>query len=355
MHAALTLAERGLGRVAPNPAVGCVLVKDGAIIARGWTQPGGRPHAEAEALARAGAAARGATAYVSLEPCAHHGVTAPCADALIGAGVARVVIAAGDPDPRTNGAGLARLRQAGIAVTTDVLAPRARALNAGFILKVRQNRPLVSAKLAVSLDGRVATGAGDSQWITGAAARRHGHLERARHDAIMVGAGTLRADNPSLTCRLPGLEGASPQRVVVLGRQPADPALALLRDPECWVFGAAPGAIAIAPGADGLPDPAAVLAALAARGITRLLLEGGPALITGFLRAGLVDRLLWYQAPRLIGGDGHAAIGGLSVAKLAQTLDYRPAGECGLGPDRLLVYIRHGLDEELAATCSPES
>ena len=196
MHAALALAERGLGRVAPNPAVGCVLVRDGAILARGWTQAGGRPHAEAEALACAGDAARGATAYVSLEPCAHHGVTPPCADALIGAGVARVVIAAGDPDPRTNGAGLARLRQAGIAVTTTVLARQAQALNAGFILKVRQNRPLVSAKLAVSLDGRVATPTGESQWVTGEAARRHGHLERARHDAIMIGAGTLRADNP---------------------------------------------------------------------------------------------------------------------------------------------------------------
>lgn len=355
MRAALNLAARGLGRVAPNPAVGCVLVKDGTIVGRGWTQPGGRPHAETQALARAGAAARGATAYVSLEPCAHHGVTPPCADALIGAGVARVVAAAGDPDPRTNGAGIARLRAAGIAAETGLLAAEARLLNIGFFLKVLKNRPFVTAKIAASLDGRVATGAGDSQWVTGEAARLHGHLERARHDAILIGAGTLRADNPRLTCRLPGLEAASPQRIVLMGSSAVPGDLALLRDPSVWVIGSGCGALDVPAGADGLPEPAGVLALLAGRGITRLLIEGGPRLITAFMAAGLVDRLLWYQAPRVIGGDGQPAIGALGVDNLAQALEYQPAGECMLGQDRLLVYTRRRSEEEIAGPCSPES
>jgi len=218
MAAALGLARRGLGRVWPNPAVGCVIVRDGLVVGRGWTAPGGRPHAEAVALERAGDLAHGATAYVTLEPCAHHGRTPPCADALVRAGVARVVTALGDPDPRTAGEGHARLRQAGIAVAEGTGADAAEEVNAGFLKRVRHGRPLVTLKLATTLDGRIATAAGESQWITGPRARQDGHRLRAAHDAIIVGSGTALADDPGLTCRLPGLEGASPVRVVFDGR-----------------------------------------------------------------------------------------------------------------------------------------
>ena len=215
MGAALALASRGIGNVWPNPAVGCLIVRDDIIVGRGWTRPGGRPHAETEALQQAGEAARGATAYVTLEPCAHHGKTPPCADALIAAGVARVVVALDDPDDRVNGRGLTRLSEAGIAVDVGVCADKARSLNAGFLTRVTLDRPFVAIKAATSLDGRIATGTGESQWITGEAARRRGHLLRATHDAIMIGRGTLERDDPALTCRLPGLEARSPVRVVL--------------------------------------------------------------------------------------------------------------------------------------------
>ena len=205
MRAAFALARRGLGNVWPNPAVGCVLVRDGRVVGRGWTQPGGRPHAETEALRRAGALARGATAYVSLEPCSHWGRTSPCADALIAAGVRRVVAALEDPDPRVSGSGIARLREAGIAVETGLGAAEAAEINAGFLTRQRLGRPLVTLKLATSLDGKIATATGESQWITGPSARAYAHKLRAEHDAIMVGTGTVLADDPQLTCRLPGL------------------------------------------------------------------------------------------------------------------------------------------------------
>src|SRR5437773_406942 len=213
--ATLALARRGLGRVWPNPAVGCVIARDGRILGRGWTQPGGRPHAETEALARAGAAAHGATAYVSLEPCCHVGRTPPCADALIAAGLSRVVVALEDPDPRVAGGGLARVRAAGIAVEAGLCAAEAAEINAGFFQRVRLGRPLVTLKLATSLDGRIATASGESRWITGPAARERAHLLRAAHDAILVGTDTVIADDPQLTCRLPGLADHSPVRVVI--------------------------------------------------------------------------------------------------------------------------------------------
>ena len=214
MALALSLGRRGQGNCWPNPAVGCVIVKDGRIIGRGWTKPGGRRHAETEALAQAGAAARGATAYVTLEPCSHDGVTPPCAKALINAGVARVVGAIGDSDPRVSGQGFEMLRMAGIEVTTGVLADQAARDHAGFFLKTEQGRPLVTLKLASSFDGRIATGSGQSKWITGPAARRAVHAMRARHDAVMVGAGTARADDPSLTVRDLGVDH-QPVRVVI--------------------------------------------------------------------------------------------------------------------------------------------
>ena len=218
MHAALTLARRGLGDVWPNPAVGCVLVNGRRVVGRGWTQFGGRPHAETEALRRAGPVSRGATAYISLEPCDHHGETAPCTEALISSGISRAVIAIEDPDTRVCGRGEARLRAAGIAVDMGVCRAAAAEVNAGFLLRVTEGRPLVTLKVATTLDGRIATGSGDSRWITGDAARIVAHRLRAEHDAVIVGSNTALADDPELTCRLPGMERRSPVRIVLDGR-----------------------------------------------------------------------------------------------------------------------------------------
>lgn len=357
MRAALALARRGLGNVAPNPAVGCLIVRDRRIVGRGWTQPGGRPHAETEALRRAGEAARGATAYVTLEPCCHWGRTPPCTDAMIAAGLARAVIAVRDPDPRVNGEGVARLRDAGIAVTEGVLEREAAALNAGFILRVRGGRPLVTLKLATTLDGRIATAGGESRWITGAAARRLAHGLRARHDAILIGSGTALADDPELTVRVPGLVPRGhpgPVRIVADGRArlPLTARLvATARTVPTWVL-TTPGAdrhrvaaladcgvtvIAVPPDANGQPEPLAALRALAQRGITRVLVEGGSRLAASLLRAGLVDRLAWFHAPAVLGSDATPAIGALSLPHLSAMPTWRVEEEERLGPDRLLV------------------
>lgn len=353
MAMALALAERGLGNVWPNPTVGCVLVKDGHVVGRGWTQPGGRPHAETEAIARAGAAAaRGSTAYVTLEPCVHHGRTPPCTDAMLTAGIARAVIAIPDPDPRVDGRGIARLRAAGMEVAVGCLAEEARRQNDGFFLRVGQGRPAVSLKLATSADGRIATATGESQWITGPEARAEGHRLRLRHDAILIGSGTALADDPLLTCRLPGLERHSPVRVVVDRRLRLGAGSRLARSARempVWLFTGedrAPRAAALREaGMEVLPllaeEPEAglreVLATLAARGLTRVLVEGGAALATAFLRAGLVDRLYWFDAPLVLGGDGAPAVGPLGVRRLAEGRRWRRVEERRLGPDRLAV------------------
>ncbi len=347
MAMALRLASRGLGRVAPNPAVGCLLVKNGHIIARGWTQPGGRPHAEQVALERVAEDARGATAYVTLEPCAHYGRTPPCAKALIRAGVARVVVALEDPDPRTAGKGLAALTAAGLETRVGVLADKAERLNRGFLLKVCENRPLVSLKIAQSLDGRIASATGHSQWITGEDARGHGHLLRARHDAILIGSGTYYADHPRLDCRLPGLSDRTPQRVLLCSRPPdsVPPGwwYTQIVDTDQEAADAGEGAVLKVPAQatrTGVSIPA-VLRQLADRGITRLLVEGGAGIATAFLRENLVDRLYLYTAPLLIGGDGKAAVGLLDVENVTQ--DSRRFHLCGqrmLGNDQLHVYER---------------
>jgi diaminohydroxyphosphoribosylaminopyrimidine deaminase/5-amino-6-(5-phosphoribosylamino)uracil reductase len=356
MAVALRLAERGLGSVWPNPAVGCVLVRDGRIVGRGWTQPGGRPHGEVEALRRAGTSALGATAYVSLEPCAHYGRTPPCTMALLQAGIRRVVVATIDPDPRVDGRGIEQLRQAGVEVAVGLGRAEADAINAGFILRVRANRPLVTLKLATSLDGRIATQSGASQWITGDQARARGHLLRASHDAIMIGSGTALADDPSLTCRLPGLEDRSPVRVVLDQRLRLSPSGRLTtgaRTVPTWLFTGADaperqrhalGALGVdvqvaGPDDSGRLDLREVLAALAARGITRVLVEGGAELAASLLRQHLVDRLAWFQAPMLIGGDGYAAIGALGIDAIADALAVDPAGGALLACDRLERYI----------------
>ncbi|WP_201153246.1 bifunctional diaminohydroxyphosphoribosylaminopyrimidine deaminase/5-amino-6-(5-phosphoribosylamino)uracil reductase RibD [Rhodothalassium salexigens] len=349
MAHALALARRGLGRTAPNPAVGCVLVRDGAVVGRGWTRPGGRPHAERIALDQAGSAARGATAYVTLEPCAHHGRTPPCADALVAAGIARAVVAIEDPDPRTAGRGLARLAAAGVALTLGVGAEAARAVGAGFLTRVTCGRPLVTLKLATSLDGRIALANGQSQWITGSQARRRGHLLRAQHDAILVGSGTALADDPALTVRLAGLEDRSPVRVLLdrRGRFPGPlGAGARLFDgtaPTLLVTESAPGPLP--PGVARLdaPDPGDlhdVLRQLAARGITRLLVEGGGTVHAAFARAGLVDRIVWFRAAGLIGGDGVAGVGPLDLDALADMPRFACVDRLDLGGDTLETYVK---------------
>jgi diaminohydroxyphosphoribosylaminopyrimidine deaminase/5-amino-6-(5-phosphoribosylamino)uracil reductase len=330
-----------LGNVWPNPAVGCVIVKDGRVVGRGWTQPGGRPHAETEALARAGDAARGATAYVTLEPCCHWGRTPPCADALIKAGIGRIVAAAEDPDPRVAGSGLARLRDAGLSVESGLCADEATELNAGFFQRIRLGRPLVTLKLAASLDGRIATASGESRWITGAAARERAHLLRAEHDAVLVGTGTALADDPQLTCRLPGLTRRSPVRVVLdraLRLPPSARLIAEARESPTWlatVPSADPGRldelrragveiVMAEPDNSGRIDLSALLTMLGGRGLTRLLVEGGGQLAAALLRAGLVDRLVWIGAPLLIGGDGIPAVAALGAAALSDA----PRFEC---------------------------
>lgn len=338
MRAALGLARRGLGRVAPNPAVGCVLVKGGAAVARGWTGDGGHPHAEEAALGRAGVSARGATAYVTLEPCAHRS----CARKLAEAGVARVVVACGDPDPRTAGRGLDILRDAGVEVARGVCAAEAQALNRGFILRVTQGRPLVTLKTATSLDGCVALANGRSQWITGARARARGHLERARHDAVLVGIGTALADDPALTTRLPGV-AHDPARIV-LDTYLRLPEGARLAAPGTWLLHAGdPGGRARALEARGVRllrgpmDIPSILGALAREGLTRVLVEGGPAVLTSFLEAGLWDRLLWFRAGAVMGGDARGAVGPLGLEAMGAVPRLARESIEALGPDVLEV------------------
>lgn len=338
MGHALALARRGLGRVWPNPSVGCVIVQGGRVVGRGVTAPGGRPHAEPQALAQAGAAARGATAYVTLEPCAHHGRTPPCADALVAAGVARVVTALEDPDPRVSGGGHAILRAARIAVTTGVLESEARALQRGFLTRITRGRPMVTLKLATSLDGRIATAAGESRWITGAQARARVHRMRANHDAVLVAGGTARADDPELTVRGQGV-ACQPLRVIAArtldvprgGRLeasiPQGP-LWLLHGPsasaEARAHWAMAGArlIEVAETPTGL-DPAALLARLGAEGLTRLFCEGGGQFAASLLRAGVVDRLEVFGAGLALGADGRPALGALGLTALADAPRFR--------------------------------
>jgi diaminohydroxyphosphoribosylaminopyrimidine deaminase / 5-amino-6-(5-phosphoribosylamino)uracil reductase len=355
MRAALALARRGLGTVWPNPAVGCVIVNRGHVVGRGWTQPGGRPHGETEALVRAGEAVRGATAYVSLEPCCHWGRTPPCTDALVAAGVRRVVIALEDPDPRVAGEGARRLRAAGLDVEIGLCAAEAAEINAGFFRRVRDGRPLVTLKLATSLDGRIATASGESQWISGPAARERAHSLRAVHDAIIVGTGTVLADNPQLTCRLPGLVHRSPVRVVVDRHLRIPLATRLISEAgtvPTWVLtlpsadsdrreafrSAGARLIDIDPGPDGSGSLAAALAALGERGITRLLVEGGGLLAAAFLRARLVDRVVWVHAPVLIGGDAIPAVAPLGLDALRDAPRLERLATETVGDDVLTVF-----------------
>jgi diaminohydroxyphosphoribosylaminopyrimidine deaminase/5-amino-6-(5-phosphoribosylamino)uracil reductase len=338
--------------------VGCVIVRDGRIVGRGWTLPGGRPHAETQALAQAGDLARGATAYVTLEPCAHHGQTPPCSEALIAAGVTRVVAPLQDSDPRVAGQGFAALQAAGVTVTTGVLADQAAADHAGFFLKTEQGRPFVTLKLANSFDGRIATATGQSQWITGREARRAVHAMRARHDAVMVGAGTARADDPSLTVRDLGIEH-QPIRVVVsrrldvpfmgkLARSANDVPVWLCHGPDAdterrraWE---GLGARLLPCAVRGAQlDAADVLRQLGGVGLTRVFCEGGSALAASLLFADLVDELVGFCAGLVIGAEGLPSVGALGLDRLQAAPRFNLVETRALGPDVLHRWKRDTL------------
>lgn len=348
MALAIQLGARGLGRVWPNPAVGCVIVKDGRILGRGWTQQGGRPHAEPVALAQAGTGARGATAYVSLEPCSHHGKTPPCAEALVAAGIARVVTALEDPDPRVSGRGHALLRAAGIEVATGVLAAEAAAVQVGFLSRITRGRPVITLKLATSFDGRIATATGESRWITGPEARHLVHAMRARHDAVLVGGGTVRADDPLLTVRGMGAV-RQPVRIVAsaglnlpLGRLAASlqegPVWLLHGEtaPEARAAWQAAGArlLRVAQQGPGL-DPAAMLQVLGQEGLTRVFCEGGGQLAASLLVAGLVDEVIGFTAGLALGAGGLPALGPLPGGTLADAPRFRLVETRAVGGDVL--------------------
>jgi diaminohydroxyphosphoribosylaminopyrimidine deaminase/5-amino-6-(5-phosphoribosylamino)uracil reductase len=366
MTTALALGRRGLGQVWPNPAVGAVVVRDAGgepvVVGRGWTQPGGRPHAETEALGRAGESARGATLYVTLEPCSHHGRTPPCVDAILAAGIARVVSAMEDPNPLVAGRGHQNLRAAGVAVEVGLGAAEALRAHAGHIRRVCDGRPHVLLKLAVSADGKAGLAGRRPVAITGERARERVHLIRAAHDAILIGIGTAIADDPELTCRLPGMLARSPVRVVLDTHLRLPLASRLVRSAKetpVWVIaGGAASAAAErdlrsagvdvlrvpaagdAPAAAGLLDLNEALAALARRGVTRLMVEGGPRVAASFVRGDLVDEAVLLRSDRVIGLDGVDALDALPLTALTRSQALSPEGGCMIGLDRVELFRR---------------
>ncbi|MCK5041886.1 MAG: bifunctional diaminohydroxyphosphoribosylaminopyrimidine deaminase/5-amino-6-(5-phosphoribosylamino)uracil reductase RibD [Sphingomonadales bacterium] len=351
MEKALELARGQLGQVWPNPAVGCVLVKNGVIIAEGVTQKHGRPHGEQVALDKAGDDATGATAYVSLEPCAHVGKTPSCAKLLVEAGVKRVVYACGDPDVRTCGQGGDILRQAGIDVDAGLMEAEALELNQGFFLKVQQNRPMVSLKLATSNDGKIADPSSASQWVTGEAARDKGHEMRASHDAILVGVGTVLADDPMLDCRLAGLEHRSPVRIVLDSKWRTPLSSKLVQSAgniPLWIVGLGqPPAELMVSGVKCLSladkkDMGELLKLLAGEGITRLLVEGGAKVNASFATSGMVDHVAWFKAPHDIGAGGLGAIAGMEIEDFLKDADFNSINSEKIGKDTLVNFSRAG-------------
>jgi diaminohydroxyphosphoribosylaminopyrimidine deaminase/5-amino-6-(5-phosphoribosylamino)uracil reductase len=356
MALALILGRRGLGRTWPNPSVGAVIVKDGMIVGRGWTQPGGRPHAEIEALRRAGAAARAATLYVTLEPCSHHGKSPPCADAVIAAGIARVVSALEDPNPEVAGAGHTRLRAGGIAVDVGLGAEEARRDHAGHIRRMRDGRPHVLLKLAASADGKAGAAGRKPVAITGERARDRVHLLRAHSDAIMIGIGTALADDPILTCRLPGMAGYSPVRVVLdsMLRLPLGSRLVrIAREVALWIvtapqapsgtkeaLEAAGASVLTVPRVDSRLDLAVVLHLLAERGISRLMVEAGPILATALLKADLVDEVALFRSDKVVGPDGIDALDEMPLAALTRSPRLTSVHREAVGEDSCEVFER---------------
>jgi diaminohydroxyphosphoribosylaminopyrimidine deaminase/5-amino-6-(5-phosphoribosylamino)uracil reductase len=361
MTLALALGRRGLGRTWPNPAVGAVIVRHEAggavIVGRGWTQPGGRPHAEIEALARAGEAARGATAYVTLEPCSHHGKSAPCADALVAAGVAHVVSALEDPNPLVAGQGHRRLEAAGIAVRVGPLAEEARRAHAGHLRRLRDGRPHITLKLAISADGKAGLAGRRPVAITGPAARERVHLMRAMYDAVLTGIGTIMADDPLLTCRLPGMAERSPVRVVLDSRLKLALAAQIAvtaRQTPLWVIttelaerdreqalrGQGIEVLRV-PARDDKVDLALAMRCVAERGITRVMAETGPILATSLLHADLVDEVVLLRSAMIIGPDGIDALEGLPLEALTRSPKLKIIGTEEVGTDTMHILARH--------------
>ena len=356
MALALTLGRRGLGNAWPNPAVGAVVVKDGVVVGRGWTQPGGRPHAEVEALGRAGEAARGATLYATLEPCSHHGKTPPCVDAIMAAGIARVVSSLEDPNPKIAGQGHAQLRAAGVAVTLGICAGESRRAHAGHIRRVRDGRPHVTLKLAVSADGKAGLAGRRPAVITGDAVRQRVHLMRAMNDAVVTGIGTVLSDDPQLTCRLPGMEHRSPVRVVLdsgLRQPPASRLASSAARTLDWTFASQTAPqdkertladlgveILRVPGANGRLDLDAVLRGLSGRGITRVMVEAGPILSAAFLAADLVDEAALFRSPNALGAEAIDALDGLPLTALTRAPGLKLVGSERIGPDTLDLFER---------------
>jgi diaminohydroxyphosphoribosylaminopyrimidine deaminase/5-amino-6-(5-phosphoribosylamino)uracil reductase len=355
MQLALSLGRRGLGRTWPNPAVGAVVVKDDVIVGRGWTQPGGRPHAETEALKRAGKEARGATLYVTLEPCSHQGKTPPCVDAIIRAGIARVVSALEDPNPEVAGQGYAKLRERGIAVDAGLEAAAAARQHAGHIRRMRDGRPQVLLKLAATADGKAGLPGRKPAGITGEAARARVHQMRAEYDAILVGIGTVLSDDPHLTCRLPGMMEWSPVRAILDARLRIPLATSIIgtaRETPTWVF-TTPSASPVAEdilkakgvevfrvdGKDGRLDLNSVLKALAGRGITRLMVEGGPTVAAGFIKADLVDEAALFRSPNPL-GEGIDVLEDLPLTALTKSPKLRLIASEAVGGDTLEMFER---------------
>ena len=349
MRRALSLAHRGMGKTAPNPAVGCVIVKDGEVVGEGWHKRAGTPHAEAHALARAGAAARNADVYVTLEPCAHFGKTPPCADALIAAGVARVYAGMVDPNPHVSGNGLEKLRAAGIEATAGILEGACRIVNEPFIKHVTTGLPFVTLKSALTLDGKSATAEGDARWITSERSRRYVHKLRSQVDAIMVGVGTVIADDPLLTCRIPG--GKDPLRVVVDSRlkvplsarlfhlqSTATTLVATVSDDAARIAGIREtGAdVVICREMEGRVDLHDLMARLGAMHLQSVLLEGGSTLAGEALRRGVIDKVMLFYAPKLVGGDGPGLFAGRGVARMEDAIRLRDITYTRFGADLLI-------------------
>ena len=328
MQAAIRIGARHTGATWPNPSVGAVVVKEGQILAAACTGVSGRPHAEPQALALAGDFAKGATLYITLEPCAHTGKTPPCTQSIIQAGIARVVMGCADPDIRVAGLGVAQLRAAGIEVVESVCKAEAQAHHAAYLKTRLTGLPWVAVKLATSLDGAMATASGESQWITGKKARQYGHALRARHDAILTGIGTVLVDNPRMDCRLPGHEHFSPQRIVCdrQGRMPEHAAMLQTGNPP-WIE-------------RETDDLEQMLRKIAERGITSVLVEAGPTLTTAFLKSSLVDCIYWFQAPLII-GKGQPAVNQPLAETLAEMVRYEKLEERALGADKLMVLKPH--------------
>ncbi len=350
MRHALALGARGSGRVWPNPAVGCIIVKDGRIVGRGRTGDGGRPHAETIALAQAGISSTGATAYVTLEPCSHHGKTPPCADALVESGITRVVIATNDPDPRVSGRGIERLKSSGIVVSTGILEDQAKTAHQGFFTRIAKSRPMVTLKLAASFDGRIATLTGESQWITGPDSRRMVHAMRARHDAVMVGGGTARADDPTLNVRDIGIEH-QPVRVIWSRHLdiPLQGKLAqTARELPLWIIHSEDANPDICRAWQGLGarlfpcasnqnqiDPSSAMQALGEAGLTRVFCEGGGTLAASLLSSGLVDELVTFTAGIGIGAEGQPMLGAMGLHRLSRAPRFELVATRNIGADTM--------------------